>query len=40
MREATRDGDTDKAEFIMKRIVREVSDIAETYMRIRDWREI
>lgn len=40
MREATRDGDTDKAEFIMKRIVSEVSDIAETYMRIRDWRKI
>lgn len=40
MREATRDGDTDKAEFIMGRIVREVNDIAETYTRIRDWREI
>lgn len=40
MCEATRDGDTDKAEFIMKRIMREVNDIAETHMRIRDWREI
>ena len=40
MREATRDGDTDKAEFIMERIVREVNAIAETYVRIRDWREI
>lgn len=40
MREATRDGDTDKAEFIMERIVREVNDIAETYTRIRGWREI
>lgn len=40
MSEATRDGDTDKAEFIMERIVREVNDIAETYTRIRDWREI
>lgn len=40
MHEATRDGDTDKAEFIMDRIVREVNDIAETYVRIRDWREI
>lgn len=40
MREATRDGDTDKAEFIMGRIVREVNAIAETFMRIRYWREI
>jgi hypothetical protein len=40
MREATRDGDTNKAEFIMDRIMREVNDIAETHMRIRDWREI
>lgn len=40
MCEATRDGDTDKAEFIMERIVREVNAIAETHMRIRDWREI
>lgn len=40
MCEATRDGDTDKAEFIMGRIVGEVNAIAETFMRIRDWREI
>lgn len=40
MCEATRDGDTNKAEFIMDRIMREVNDIAETHMRIRDWREI
>lgn len=40
MCEATRDGDTNKAEFIMGRIMREVNDIAETHMRIRDWREI
>lgn len=38
--EAVSDGDTDKAEFIMDRVRGEVNSIAETFMRIRDWREI
>lgn len=40
IREAVDDGDTDKAEFIMDRVRGEVNSIAETFMRIRDWREI
>lgn len=40
IREAVRDGDTDRAEFIMDRVRGEVNSIAETFMRIRDWREI